>query len=93
MYICVYPYGKKRKGIIFSLAQGPVCVCMYKCVRVPVSEGESRLPGAIMRTNAELYSNQDAHNAVSKRDKSYVSIYIAAHIFTFPTDYLKSLLH
>lgn len=68
-------------------------MCMYKCVRVSVSEGESRLPVVIMRTNAELYGNQDAYNAVSKRDKSYASIYIVAHIVTFSTDYLKSPLH
>lgn len=91
MHICVCPYGKKRKGIIFSLAQGSVC--MYKCVCVPVPEGESRLLVVIMRTNAELYSNQDAYNAVSKRDKSYGSFYIVVHIFTSSTDYLKSLLH
>lgn len=90
MHICVYPYRKKRKGI-FSLAQGPVCVCVCKCVHVSVSEGESRLTVVIMRTNAELYSNQDAYNAVSKRDESYANIYIVAHIFT-STDYLKSLL-
>lgn len=66
---------------------------MYKYVHVSISEGESRLPVVIMRTNAELYSNQDAYNAVSRRDKSYASIYIVAPIFTFSADYLKSLLH
>lgn len=86
----------ERKGRVLFLALHRVqCVCMYvtMCVCVSVSEGESRLPVVIMRTNAELYSNQDAYNAVSERDKSYVSIYIVAHIFTFSTDYLKSLLH
>lgn len=68
-------------------------MCMYKYVHVSISEGESRLPVVIMRTNAELYSNQDAYNAVSRRDKSYASIYIVAPIFTFSADYLKSLLH
>lgn len=31
VYICVYPCEEKRKGIIFSLAQGFVraCVCVY----------------------------------------------------------------
>lgn len=35
-------------------------------------EGESRLLGVIMRTNAELYCNQDAYGMVSKRDRQYV---------------------
>lgn len=60
---------------------------------VPIFEGELKLLVVIMRTNAELYGNQDAYNALSKRDKSYGSIYIVAHIFTFSTDYLVSLLH
>lgn len=34
-------------------------------------EGESRLLGVIMRTNAELYCYQDAYDAVSKRDNQY----------------------
>lgn len=34
-------------------------------------EGEPRLLGVIMRTNAELYCNQDAYDMVSKRDKQY----------------------
>ena len=34
-------------------------------------EGESRPLGVIMRTNAELYCNQDAYDMVSKRDKQY----------------------
>lgn len=32
-------------------------------------EGELRLLGVIMRTNAELYHYQDAYNRLSKRDK------------------------
>lgn len=31
VHICVYPYGKKKKGIIFSLAQGPVRVHEQMC--------------------------------------------------------------
>lgn len=66
-----------RKGIIFSLAQGPMhacvclCVCLGACVYVGdwAFEGESRLLGVIMRTNAELYCYQDAYDMVSKRDK------------------------
>lgn len=34
-------------------------------------EGESRLLGVIMRTNAELYCYQDAYDTVSKRDSPY----------------------
>ena len=79
VYICVYPCEEKRKGIIFSFAQGPVracvCVCVFvwACVYVGdwAFEGESRLIGVIMRTNAELYCNQDAYDTVSKRDKQY----------------------
>lgn len=85
---------RKRRVLFLALHKVLcVCVCMYKSVRVSISEGESRLPVVIMRTNAELYSNQDAYNAVSKRDNSYVSVYIVAPIFTFSTDYLKSQLH
>lgn len=36
VYICVYPCEEKRKGIIFSLAQGFVraCVCVCLCGHV-----------------------------------------------------------
>lgn len=77
VYICVYPCEEKRKGIIFSLVQGPVyvhvCACLWACVYVGdwAFEGDSRLRGVIMRTNAELYCNQDAYDMVSKRDKQY----------------------
>lgn len=73
----MYPCEEKRKGIIFSLVQGPVyvhvCACLWACVYVGdwAFEGDSRLRGVIMRTNAELYCNQDAYDMVSKRDKQY----------------------
>lgn len=48
-----------------------VCVCLGAYVYVGdwAFEGESRLLGVIMRTNAELYCYQDAYDMVSKRDK------------------------
>lgn len=61
---------EKKKGIIFSPAQGHKHVCVF-CVWGGdwAFEGDSRLLGVIMRTNAELYCYQDTYNKVSKRDK------------------------
>lgn len=88
VYICVYPCEEKRKGIIFSLAQGPVCarVCLWGCVYVGdwAFEGELRLLGVIMRTNAELYCNQDAYDMVSKRDKQYgENLHCVSYLYFF----------
>ncbi len=71
VYIYVYPCEEQRKGIIFKLVCA--CVCVWTCMYLGewAFEGESRLLGVIMRTNAELYCNQDAYDMVSKRDKQY----------------------
>lgn len=50
VHICVYPYGKKRKGIIFRIAPGPVCVhvqmcacvCFWRWVAAPSSYNEDK---------------------------------------------------
>lgn len=60
-------------------------------------EGETRIPGVIMRTNAELYCNQDAYDTASKNVTSNtVKIYIAfSYLYFFffqpPADYLMPL--
>lgn len=47
-------------------------------------EGESRLQGVIMRTNAELYCNQDAYDMVSKRDKQYgENLHCISYLYLF----------
>lgn len=92
----MYPHEEKRKGIIFSLAQGPVCACvrLWACVYVGdwAFEGDSRLLGVIMRTNAELTVIKMLTIWCQNVTSNTVRIYIAFHIFTFSTDYLMSLL-
>ena len=90
VYICVYPCEEKTKGIIFSLAQGPVrtCVGLWTCVYVGdwAFEGDSRLLGVIMRTNSELYCYQDAYDMVSKRDKQYgENLHCISYLYFFNT--------
>lgn len=62
-------------------------VCVRACghVRMWVSfEGESRLLGVIMRTNAELFCNQDAYDTVSKRDKQYAeNLHCISYLYVF----------
>ncbi len=97
VYVCVYPCEEKRKGIIFSLAQSPVhaCVCLWACVYVGdwAFEGESRLLGVIMRTNAELHCNQDAYDMVSKRDKQYgENLHCVSYLYFFHRLLMSMLL-
>lgn len=98
----MYPCDEKRKGIIFSRARDFVCVRVCVCVLFGADwafEGESRIPGVIMRTNAELYCNQDAYVTASKNVTSNTAkIYIAfsyLYVFFFflqpPADYLMPL--
>jgi len=61
-----------------------VCVCV--CVHMGdwAFEGESRLLGVIMRTNAELYCHQDAYDVVSKRDEQYAeNLHCGSYLYFF----------
>lgn len=79
---------KRRGRELFLASHSAVCACvrLWACVYVGdwAFEGDSRLLGVIMRTNAELYCNQDAYDMVSKRDKQYgVNLHCISYLYFF----------